>query len=598
MKTGSTQSTITSNQRFDRAFFVDAWRLIRPYFLRSRERWSALGLLVLTIAATLGLVYINLRITNWYNSFYNALQNYNGAAFWRLMGVFAVLAFIAIALNVYQTYLTQLLDLRWRRWLTGDFLSRYLNARVYYHMEVFQRGEDNPDQRIADDLSSFSQLTSSLFSGLLSALTNLIGFIGLLWVLSAKVVVPWFGGTEQHIPGFLVWVALIYAVIWTWVAAKVGNPLIHLNYHQQRLQADFRFSLMRLRENSEAVALYRGEDRERRVFDKRFDHVFGNYYRLILRQKRFNWFSYYFSQVAIILPFLAAASAYFAKAVPLGFLMQISSAFGNVQNSFAYLAQSYDSLANWHAVVDRLRGFLRRIETVESLQATGHQIEYQTGDTVSIAHLNLYLPQDQGVLLNDFSGDIKPGERILITGRSGIGKSTLLRAVAGLWPFGDGTVTLPSSRQVMFLPQRPYLPLGSLRDAMLYPSGSPATSDGRLQSVLESVGLEGLFERIGIVEPWSQVLSLGEQQRLAIARVLLQQPTYVFLDEATSALDEALETRLYQLLDTELPESALISIGHRSTLRAFHERNIHLRGGGLWHDGLLKETDAAGVSGS
>ena len=583
---------IKANQRFDKAFFRDAWRLIRPYFAESGERWQGIGLLLLVVLITLGQVYINLRITNWYNSFYNALQNYDSAGFWRLMGMFAILASIFIALSVYQSYLTQLLDLRWRRWLTGAFLNRYLSARTYYHMEVFKRGQDNPDQRIADDLSAFAQYTTSLFTGLLSAVANLVVFIGLLWVLSAKVVVPW-GGGEHHVAGFLVWVALIYAVIWTLVAARVGNPLIHLNYHQQRLQADFRFSLMRLRENSEAVALYRGEAKERANFDQRFEHVFGNYKRLILRQKRFNWFSNYFAQVAIILPFLAAASAYFAKAVPLGFLMQISSAFGNVQNSFAYIAQSYDSFANWHAVVDRLRGFLGVMEEVESLQRDASRIERRKGERLKVCDLTVTLPGGQ-CIVSHLDLEIAPGERLLVTGPSGTGKSTLLRVLAGIWPFGEGCIEMPDGDRSLFLPQKPYLPLGSLRAALLYPSASPGTPDDDLHAVLEAVGLPELIPHLGEMEPWSQVLSLGEQQRLAIARVLLQQPKYVFLDEATSALDEPSERALYTLLTRALPQAALISVGHRSTLFAFHRRRLHLSGGGRWQDTALGAVAQAG----
>lgn len=577
--------TALANQprKFNRAFFSTVWVLAKPYFMESDERWKARGLLLAIIVLTLMLVFINLQITDWYNRFYNALQTYDQAGFWKLLGEFALLAFSAIALGVYQTYLTQLLDLRWRRWLTGDYLSRYLSAQTYYHMEIFKRGQDNPDQRIADDLNLFSQYTTSLFTGLLSAIANLVAFIGLLWFLSAKVVIPW-QGTEHHIPGFLVWVALLYAVAWTWVAAKVGNPLIWLNFNQQRLQADFRFSLVRLRENSEAVALYAGEQKEEAQFKYRFDRVFDNYKRLILRQKRFNWFSSYFSQVAMILPFLAAASAYFAKAVPLGFLMQVSSAFGNVQGAFAYLAQSYDSFAQWHAVTDRLQGFRTLVTDVKTLQNSAPEIiqsQIEANATkFSVRGLSINLP-DGRCLLKDFNIELIPGDRALIMGASGSGKSTLLRALAGIWPFGQGQIELPEGEAKLFLPQRPYLPIGTLREALLYPSMATGTPNDRIVTTLTQVGLPQLVEYLDDIEPWAHILSLGEQQRIAIARILLQQPILVFMDEATSALDETSETMLYQLIFAQLPKAAIVSVGHRTSLVPLHTRFLTLTDGRL-----------------
>ncbi|MEJ2059781.1 MAG: ABC transporter ATP-binding protein/permease [Gammaproteobacteria bacterium] len=580
--------------RFDRAFFRDAWHLAKPYFTHSEERWGARGLLLVIMVFTVAQVYVGLRITNWYNAFWNAMQQYDKGAFWHLIGVFTILALVSIVLGVYQTYITQLLDLRWRRWLTQEYLTRYLHGRAYYHMEVFKRGQDNPDQRIADDLSSFSAMTTSLFTGMLNAAANLVAFIGLLWVLSEKLIIP-IGGHDQNFPGILVWVALLYSVAGTWLAAKIGNPLIGLNYHQERLQADFRFSLVRLRENSEAVAFYGGEAREKANFMDRFNAVFGNYKRLILRQKAFNWMNSYFGQIAIILPILFPAIAYFAKKVSLGYIMQVGAAFAQVQNSFSYLANSYDSLANWHAVVDRLRGFMNLMEEVESLQSTEHQLRHREDGGIATRGLTLYLPKGQPIIQR-LDLDVQAGERLLITGRSGIGKSTLLRALAGLWPFGDGEVALPPRDEMLFLPQKPYLPLGSLRTALLYPRSDLATDDHTIQQALEAVGMGGFAELLGEVQPWSHVLSLGEQQRLAMARVLITRPRWLFMDEASSALDEPTEAQLYRLIVEALPEVAIVSVGHRSTLLAYHTRRLHLLEGGTWEAETLAES--ASIPGS
>jgi len=576
-------------KQFNRAFFHDLWGLAKPYWSKSEERWSARGLFALIVVLNLLMVFISYRITEWYSTFWNDLQHYNAPAAWHELLVFVILVVPYIIAAVYQTYLTQMLQIRWRRWLTERYLGSWLARSTYYHMQVLGDGTDNPDQRIADDLTSFTSQTLNLVIGVLSSVTTLAAFLAMLWGLSAHVPIPWHGA-KIVIPGYLVWAAVIYSLAGTVLTALVGRPLINLNFNQERYQADFRFSLVRLRENSESVALYGGEAREREHFLARFANVFGNFWQIMRRTRRLNWWVSGYGQAAVIFPILVSLPAYFAKLIQIGSIMQISSAFGQVQGALSFIVNSYTGLASWHAVVDRLRFFEQAMNEIKVIRETHHKVVRSDGPRLRVTHLNVRLP-DGRELVRDLNLDLDRGGRMIIMGPSGSGKSTLVRALAGIWPFGDGGVQLPERDLALFLPQKPYLPLGSLRDVLLYPFGDAATADDVIGSALSLAGLPVLSDRLADSRLWAQVLSLGEQQRLAFARIFLQRPAWIFMDEATSALDEPAEGQLYLTLIRELPRTAIVSVGHRSSLIVFHESRLVIQGEGHWQVEALPSTE-------
>ena len=562
------------------SFVRDTWGLIKPYW-SSEERSSAWLLLAAVIALTLAMVYMNVQFNSWYNEFYNALQEKNKDEFFRLMIRFAILAAIYIAMAVYAFYLNQMLQIRWRRWITDVYLQRWLSERTYYRMQLTGAPADNPDQRIAEDFKLFVDETLSLSLGFLNAVVTLGSFVGILWTLSGPFAIPYNGG-EIVIPGYMVWAALIYAIAGTWMTHKIGKALIGLNFNQQRFEADFRFSLVRFRENSEGVALYGGEEDELRNFRSRFGNVVNNWWRIMKRQKILNSFTIGYNQLAVIFPFVVAGNRYFAGTIQLGGLMQISNAFGQVQGSLSWFIGAYNSFAAWKATADRLLGFHYAIEKAHEgiRQQTGVRQAGDGGEELVLDNVALSLPDGQP-LISASSATIKPGESVLISGPSGSGKSTLFRAIAGIWPFGKGRMRMPAGFRVLFLPQRPYLPLGTIRDVVSYPASPTEFSDEQIKEVLDTVGMPQLAERIDDHQHWSMQLSPGEQQRIAFARALLQKPAWLFLDEATSALDEPAEEKLYRLLKERLPGTTIISVGHRSALIAFHSRRLELKEDGV-----------------
>jgi vitamin B12/bleomycin/antimicrobial peptide transport system ATP-binding/permease protein len=556
---------------------ADTWRLAKPYW-RSEERWWAWTLLVAVVALNLASVYLSVRINIWNRDFFDAIQRLDGAAFTHQFVVFGVLAGLSIAGTVYQIYLQQMLQIRWRRWLTRRYLDLWLDERTYYRMPLQDGGTDNPDQRIADDLDLFTNMSLTLSigpSGFLNAGVTLASFLGILWGLSAAAVLPLGRFGVLHVAGYMVWFALIYAVGGTWLTFRIGRPLVRLNFEQQRYQADFRFSMMRLRENTESVALYGGEARERRTFMDRFHHVFGNFWSIMVRTKQLNWYTSGYNQIAIVFPYIVAAPAYFARRITFGVLQQTANAFGQVQSSLSFIVNSYTYIAQWQSVVQRLESFEARArQTAAAARAyRGIGLE-RAGEGIAIAGLDLDLPDGRS-LLRGIGFDVAPGEWLLVAAPAGTGKSTLLRAMAGIWPFGRGRIRLGTGR-TLFLPQRPYLPLGSLRNALLYPNEDDNVPPERLAAALRDVGLTPLGAQLDTVDNWAHRLSLGEQQRLAFARILLTEPALVFLDEATSALDEAGEAALYELLRRAPWRPTVVSVGHRSTLAGFHDRTMRL----------------------
>ncbi len=560
-----------------RNFLHDAWRLAKPYW-SSEDRWRAWALLIAVVALNLTSVYINVRFNMWNRDFFNAIQEYNWAAFKYQFMVFGVIAVSAIVVTVYQVYLQQMLQIRWRRWLTRRYVDLWLDERAYYRLQLEGGGTDNPDQRISDDLDRFTRSSIALTigtSGFLNAGVTLVSFLGILWGLSGSAAIPLGPLGKVEIPGYMVWFALIYAVGGTWLTFKIGRPLVRLNFDQQRYEADFRFSMVRLRENTESIALYGGEGRERRNFVDRFGHVVGNFWSIMKRVKRLNWYTSGYTQLAIVFPYLVAAPRYFAKQISFGELQQTADAFGQEQTSLSFIVNSYADIAEWQSVVQRLSGFDQRARAIAAAARAPQSIELIRGGTgLAVANLDIDLP-DGTPLLRGVTLDLAPGDSVLISAPTGTGKSTLLRALAGIWPYGRGHIRLGEGR-TLFVPQRPYLPLGSLHTALLYPEEDRAVAKERLEEVLREVGLGTFADKLDTVDNWAQRLSLGEQQRLAFARILLTEPATLFLDEATSALDEKAEAALYALL-REVPwRPAMVSVGHRSTLRAFHDRVLPL----------------------
>jgi putative ATP-binding cassette transporter len=557
-----------------------AWALTRPYFV-SEQRWFACGLLAAVVALNLAFVYLAVLFNQWNQVFYDSLQEKNSTVFWAQLWRFSYLAFAYIVIAVYKFYLTQLLEIRWRAWLTQQFLTRWLSDQAFYVMELARFGPakgaqaDNPDQRIQEDIGQFTAQTLGLVMGLLHSVVTLASFVGILWALSGDFGFT-LGGSDYAIPGFMVWMALLYCGVGSVLTHYIGRSQIALNFQQQRLEADFRHHLMRVREYSESIALDGGADNENQRLRGRFDGVLGNFMRLLKAQKNLVWFTSFFGQAAVVFPFVVAAPRFFSGAIKLGDLMQISSAFGEVQGAMSWFVDSYSTLASWRATTDRLTGFSSSLAGIAdgrrdaSVPAAG--VGSGADDGVRTDAVRICLP-DGSLLLAADGVRAMAGERVLLQGPSGSGKSSLFRTLAGIWPFASGTVQ--RSPDAMFIPQRPYFPNGALRQALAYPELCTRYSDAQLQQALSDAQLPALLGDLDREAAWGQTLSGGEQQRLAIARVLLKRPAWVFADEATSALDDVAQAAVYGTLVAMTTErgGGMVSIAHREGLAAFHTRS-------------------------
>ena len=566
-----------------RATLATVWRIAIPYF-RSEDKWAGGGLLAAVITIELALVAIDVLVNQWQNRFYSALQANDLDAFVTQIWIFIGLASVYIALAVYKLYLNQWLQIRWRQWLTRHYLGEWLQGATHYRMQLKGDAADNPDQRITEDVKNFVEQTLTIGLGLLSSIVTLFSFVIILWGLSNAAPLHLFG-TDYMIPGYLCWGALIYAIFGTALTHWIGAPLVNLNFEQQRYEADFRFNLVRVRENSEQIALLKGEGAERSRLLDRFGFVIGNWYAIMSRTKRLTMFTASYQQAAVIFPYVLVAPAFFAKKIQLGDMMQTASAFSSVQGALSFFVVAYRSLAEWRSIVARLDGFEMSVATAANVSAHEPTIELKAAGgsrNIGLDKLCVNLPNGASLVAADGFA-IQTPERVLVTGPSGSGKSTLFRAIAGIWPFGTGSIVIPAQAKLMMLPQRPYFPVGALGDAVIYPAAPGAFQATRIRDAVTSVGLPDLAERLNEEGHWNRMLSLGEQQRLGLARALLHAPDYLFLDEATASLDEPSEARLYRLLTERLPQATIVSIGHRSTLDAFHTRKVTMVKDGAIH---------------
>ena len=558
---------------------ISAWSLIKPYWV-SEERKTAWAILIAIVVINLTIVALNVWFNQWSAKFYNALQAKQTGQFASLLQQFTLLAFVFVTLAVYRVYLTQMLEFRWRQWLTRDFLQTWLGTRTFYQIER-DRLTDNPDQRISDDLQSFASTTLSLSLGVLSTVVTLFSFITILWSIAGPLTLQ-LGGNTWTIPGYMVWAAAVYALGGSYIMHKVGHPLVSINYQQQRVEADFRFGLIRVRENAEQIAFYDGMSTEVANAANTFGRIRDNWWRIMKFTRRVNFTQNFYLQAAVIFPLALAAPRYFAGAFAFGVVMQISDAFTTVSNSFSWFINNYGALVQWRATVNRLREFKRVMlaahfaESVSpATERGGINLHYVDADTLTTRGLVLALPNGAPLArIADLS--IAPGTRWLVQGPSGAGKSTLLRAFAGLWPFGDGAIDAPVGARMMFVPQQSYMPIGTLKAALTYPAPGDAFSDDDCREALTACRLHAYTTRLEESGHWARMLSPGEQQRLAAARVLLHKPDLVFLDEATSALDIDNEARIYRLLNERLPKTAIVSVAHRESVAALHPNVIEI----------------------
>ncbi|WP_200902013.1 ABC transporter ATP-binding protein/permease [Microvirga vignae] len=562
----------------DRYLDSQADSVIRIPFIglvRAREGTIGTWMIAILIAINLAQVALNVRLSFFSRDMFNALEAKDAAAFWyQLFIIFMPLAAVFVAIALTEVLLQNVLTIRWRAFLNTYYVGEWLGDGAHYRMQIIGRGADNPDQRISEDLRKFVESTYSLSVGLMNQAATLVSFVAILWTISVGFTFP---GTDVEVPGLLVWVCAGYAILGTWVTHLIGRPLIALNFEQERVEANYRFSLARLREYTEQVALLSGEPAEKEGLGKRFGQIVDNYMRIVIRLIKLNTFTSAYFQANVVVPYILTAPYYFIGKISLGQMQQVVGAFSRVESALTYFIQIYTTLADYKAVLDRLTTFEGAIASAQRIGGESKlAVTPAANRELRLRNLNVRLPDGRALMHADGLA-FRPGERTLMTGPSGSGKSTLFRAIAGIWPFGEGEVLVPQGQSMMLLPQRPYIPIGTLREAVTYPAHGQAYSDAAIADALRAAKLPQIADKLDEERAWGQTLSLGEQQRLAVARALLAKPDWLFLDEATAALDEPTEAEIYQVIKEELPQTTVVSIGHRSTLAAYHDRRIDLK---------------------
>jgi len=565
-------------------FLLTGWLLIRTTqwgrqfwsltgaFFSPRRSLKSLGVIAVVLFFTLAAVRVDVLFSTWYNGMYTALQQLNEKVFWREMWVFAALASVHVVRILLEFYIRQSFTIHWREWLNERLLAHWIEKRAYYRTQYLAHPADNPDQRLQQDITSLVSITLELSMGAVNALVSIFAYTLILWGLSGM-----FSLLGVQIPHGMVFVIFAYVIVATVFAFKIGRPLVKLNFLNEQLNADYRYALVRVREYAENIAFYCGEKVEGALLRSRFGHIIQNAWAIIFRSLKFQGFNLAISQTAMVFPFIIQAKRFFSKQITLGDMVQTAQAFATLHDNLSFFRNAYDNFAAYRAVLNRLSGFNEAIDNANALPSPAVS---QQGSRVALEALSVHRP-DGRLLLSEATLEIESGAPLLIRGRSGVGKTTLLRALAGLWPYCEGKVIRPSER-VMFLSQKPYLPLGSLRDALYYPDAPPADDDQQARQVLQDIQLSQLVDRLDEPADWGHILSLGEQQRLAFGRLLLGRPQAAFLDEATSAMDEEMEDALYSLLRARLPQMVLVSVGHRSSLLVHHPRQLELYGEGRW----------------
>lgn len=560
-----------SNLKFDKQFFRDFWQLVKPYWT-SEEKWSAFTLLALNIVGTIVGVRISVALNDINKNIFDAIQNFNKELLTRSLIYYIVILGALLLVYGYAFYFNGLLSIRWRRWLTKNYLEKWLHNQNHYRMQLHNQNVDNPDQRISEDLEKFPDTTLSVIFMFFQSSLTLLSFGYILWGLSGNLSIP-IGSFHIVIPGYLVWGALLCGIFGTLITGWIGKKLASLDYQQQFYNADFRFSLIRLRESSEQIALHQGEPAENDKFNYLFSRIFNNFMNITSLRKRLMFFTSGYNIGAHFIGTLLAIPLYFQKKIQFGGMMQITGAFSSVISGFSMLVNGFSLFAEWRAVVSRLTEFNESMDTAQINQFNIAINKHDCNDIV-IENLKLNLP-DGKTLINNINLTLHSGTTFLLSGKSGLGKSTFLRALSGLWPYGEGQIQIPKNKKIVFLPQKPYLPLGSLKEALMYPNNQNINDDA-LHNVLDICELTKFQCRLDEIKNWSQELSLGEQQLIAFARIFLNKPDVIFLDESTSALDERLESKIYESLQKSLPDATIISIGHRSSLHQFHKTIITL----------------------